>query len=273
MYVNPVTSQFSVRTFVGICILLALLALFFVQNRVAVSTWWWNTTHTLPEVVLFVSQDTSLGLEMAAYYFDVGWMQEAYDINRAERLYDRIHSLDPTIAWVWYQKGRMAFLRGDYEQSLEYLTIYQAASTEVWPQGLYLRGVVQGFAGQPEAALETLLTYYEYDNASWYIYNNLAWTYFQLGQFDDMNTISAVGLELHPNNPWLLMNRSLALYNLGKVEQAKTFINQSYEQAVQLSQSDWSTTYPGNDPAIASMGLTEFLSVVEANRSLINMAE
>jgi len=69
------------------------------------------------------------------------------------------------------------------------------------------------------------------------------------------------------------MNRSLALYNLGKVEQAKTFINQSYEQAVQLSQSDWSTTYPGNDPAIASMGLTEFLSVVEANRSLINMAE
>ena len=76
MYVNPVTSQFSVRTFVGICILLALLALFFVQNRVAVSTWWWNTTHTLPEVVLFVSQDTSLGLEMAAYYFDVGWMKK-----------------------------------------------------------------------------------------------------------------------------------------------------------------------------------------------------
>jgi len=265
--------HFSVRMFVSIGVLLILLVVLLVQNRVMVATWWWNTTHTLPEVALFVSQDTNLGVQMADYYFDAGWVQVAYDINRAERLYKQVHSIDPTVAWVWYQKGRIAFLRSEYEKSLEYLQIYQDMTPEVKPKALYLQGVVQGFAGRPNVALQTLKTYYEYDNTSWYIYNNLAWVYFQLGQFDDMNIISATGLEMHPDNPWLLMNRSLALYNLGKVEQAKTFINQSYEQAVQLSQSDWSTTYPGNDPAIASMGLTEFLSVVEANRSLINMAE
>jgi len=246
--------------------------LFLAQNRVVVATWWWNTTHTLPEVLLFVSQDTELGVRMADYYFDQGWTQEAYDINRAERLYEQIHSIDPTVTWVWYQKGRIAFLRSEYEQSLEYLRIYQDSTTEIRPKALYLQGVVEGFAGQPKAALQTLNTYYEYDNSSWYIYNNLAWMHFQLGQFVDMNNVSATGLEIHPNNPWLLMNRSLALYNLGQIEQAKMFIEQSYGQATQLSKSDWSTTYPGNDPAVASMGLAEFLSIVEANRNLINTA-
>jgi Tfp pilus assembly protein PilF len=236
-------------------------------------TWWWDTTHTLPEVVIFVSQDTQLGGRVAYYYFDAGSEQKEYDIFRADRLYDRVLAIDPTIPWPWYQKGRIAFLQRDYEQALIYLDTFQAVADRPRPRAIYLQGVILGFLGRLEAALERLRAFYEIDSDSWYIYNNLAWVYFQLGQFDDMNIISATGLEMHPDNPWLLMNRSLALYNLGQTEPAKTFINQSYEQAARLSKVDWSTTYPGNDPAVASMGLAEFLTVVAANRNLINTTE
>jgi|GEM_PF-6394521 len=241
--------------------------------RLPVASWWWNTTHSLPELVIFVGQDAWFGASVAYYYFDAGDQQEEYDIARANRLYDQVIAIDPTIAWPWYQKGRIAFLYKDYEQSLWYLEKFQTLADRPRPRAMYLKGVVQGFAGDTEAALVSLKEYYAIDQESWYIYNNLAWVYFQLGQFNDMNEISATGVALHPENAWLLMNRSLALYNLGEVEQAKKYINRSYNEAIKLTEANWSATYPGNDPLIAQMGLDELLSIVEANKNLINKVE
>jgi tetratricopeptide (TPR) repeat protein len=233
-------------------------------------TWWWDTTHTLPEVVIFVSQDAWLGAGVADYYFDDGEFKEEYDIARAGRLYNMVLAVDPAIGWAWYQKGRIAFLHKDYETALLYLETFQELSDHPRPRAIYLKGVILGFMQQPEAALLSLQEYYKLDDSNWYIYNNLAWTYFQLGQFTQMDEISEAGLAKYPNNPWLLMNRSLAFFNLGQIEEAKEYINKSYEQTVLLTDTDWSTTYPGNDPLIASIGLVELLSIIEANKDLIN---
>jgi tetratricopeptide (TPR) repeat protein len=260
---------------VYLCVALGMISLVltFFAVRVPVTTWWWDTTRTLPEVVIFVSQDAGLGTRVAYYYFDAGDQQKEYDIARANRLYDQVLAIDPTIAWSWYQKGRIAFLHKDYDEALVFLDQFQELSDIPRPRAIYLKGVILGFMGKPEAALESLQEYYTLDDQSWYIYNNLAWVYFQLGRFTDMDDISAAGLVIHPDNPWLLMNQSLALYNLGLPEEAKKYINRSYNKAMQLTEADWSTTYPGNDPLIASMGLVELLTIVEANRDLINKAE
>ena len=260
-------------TYVLVALTVIVLAYGFFAVRVPVMAWWWDTTHTLPEVVIFVSQDTQLGGRVAYYYFDAGSEQKEYDIFRADRLYDRVLAIDPTIPWPWYQKGRIAFLQRDYEQALIYLDTFQAVADRPRPRAIYLQGVILGFLGRPEAALERLRAFYEIDSDSWYIYNNLAWIHFQLGEFSAMDEISNTGLGKHPENPWLLMNRSLALYNLDQQEAAKEYINKSYDQTMLLTEADWSATYPGNDPLVATIGLEELRTIVTANRELINKGE
>ena len=251
-------------------LLLLLVALFVFLERQTLGEWWWNTTNTLPEVVLFITQDPYLGVQMAEYYFDSPEENGFYNLDKSRRLYQTVIAMDETFVSPWYQLARIAFLYSDYEQSLQYIDIYQFLAEDPRPHSLYLEGLVLGFAGDTKASLRTLQAYYIYDNSSWYIHNNLAWTYFKLGNFTAMDTVTDAGLEHHPHNPWLLMNKGLAQYNLGNQEQALYFLDASDRYARSLEPKDWSRTYPGNDPAIAPVGLAEFRSILEANRKLIH---
>lgn len=254
-------------------IFLLLVVVLFTDVRQQLGEWWWDTTHTMPELLLLITHDPHLGSRMGDYYFDTGYGQVKYDIKRADRLYRYTLYIDETIPWPWYQRARIAFLHEEYETALRYIQIYQNRVHNSRPQALYLKGLVLGFVNKPDQALVAFEEYFNYDNTSWYIYNNLAWTHFQLGNFIDMDSITTSGLQLYPNNPWLLMNKGLAQYNLGHTTTARLFLEQSHLRAKELNPADWNTTYPGNDPAVAQLGLEEFLAILEANRKLIHKTD
>lgn len=253
-----------------VLLLLLLVALLVFLERQTLGVWWWDTTKTLPEVVLFITQDPYLGVQMAEYYFDSPQDNGSYDLDTARRLYQTVIAMDKTFVSPWYQLARIAFLHSEYEQSLQYINTYQALAEDPRPHSLYLEGLVLGFAGDIEASLRTLQAYYTYDSTSWYIHNNLAWTHFKLGNFTAMDEITDAGLEYYPHNPWLLMNKALSQHNLGNHKQALYFLEASDTYARSLKPEDWSRTYPGNNPAIAPIGLAEFRSILEANRKLIH---
>lgn len=252
----------------GVAFLLAIVYVLPADARSTIGNLWWDTTHLAPEAALLITRDVWLGSRMADYHFDSGYEQEVYDIERADRLYQMALRYDATAAWLWYQRARIAFLRGQHERALQYLDIHQQlpdANQQAW----YMRGLINGFLDRNEAALEAFLQFYEQDQTSWYIHNNLAWIYFKQGAFNKMREITATGLSLHPKNPWLLMGNAMAWHNLGSTATATARLQKARTVVNTLTADDWSSTYPGNDPAVATAGLAELRSTLARNWDLI----
>lgn len=260
----------KVRIAFLLCVLTSVFLL--IGYRQEIARFVWHETHVAPEVLLFLSHDAELGVEMGMYYFD-SHAAAVYDIEQAETLLENAVAIDPRVADAQYQLARIAFLRSQYELALERMDRHIALHEDTDPQVYYLKGLVQAFAGRPEEALETFEFYYTFDQTSWYVHNNLAWIHFQLGNYDAVDRISEQGLVHNPGNPWLLMNRAVAQFNLGNTDAAIALLDEAEAGANSQTEASWLTHYPGNDPRIASLGLAEFRQTLRFNRDLFHTAQ
>lgn len=230
----------------------------------------WGHTKLFPELTLAVTKDASLGMEMGRYYLGLGNNASVYNIEKADRLFAQTLEIDDRVYMGWYERAHIAFLYGDYGRSIDYLEKQIALTHEDLPQTYYLLGLAQGFGGDIEASLTSFTKFLELDSGNWYVYNNIAWAQFQLGNFQEMKRFAQQGLEVAPNSPWLLMNAGMASYNLGEFNDALEYLTQAKESAVAVTESDWLRTYPKNDPKIAKMGLEELRKTIESNLELVH---
>lgn len=102
----------------------------------------------------------------------------------------------------------------------------------------------------------------------WAGYNDLAWLYFQLGDYEKTLSVSESGLQNSSDNAWLLNMHGLALHNLGRSEEAKEYFDRAKKRVDTLTPEDWGRAYPGNDPAIYAEGLARMREAIEHNLSL-----
>lgn len=245
---------------------LVLVAVF----RVPIATYLWDTTKSFPEALLMLSQDAALGIRMGDHYFDGVDGEVEYDVDRAERLYRRALEIDPMAGDGYYELARIAFLRAEYTEALARLDQHIELHGDAKPSAFYLKGLVQAFSGDPEKALETFEYYHTYDRTSWYIHNNLAWVHFQLGDYAAVERVSREGLVHNPRNPWLLMDRAVAQFNMGNRDRAIALLAHAKQAAEDETEASWLRHYPGNDPLIAELGLQEFWDTLEYNEQLFH---
>ncbi|MCW9054900.1 MAG: tetratricopeptide repeat protein [Candidatus Pacebacteria bacterium] len=216
---------------------------------------------------MILNSSATQTLEIGNYYFNVGG-EGVYDLERAEFYFEKALEIDPEVPDAWHQLARIDFLRGHFVGALYKIN----KQIEVHGDGLmssyYIRGLILGYMGRYDEAEKDFLTFLAWDPENWAIYNDLSWVYFSEGQYGRSAEYARKGVELHPNNPWLLNMFGMSLVNLGQREEGHVVLHEAYDRAQELTESDWHKAYPGNDPRVAREGLQNILDTISRNLTL-----
>lgn len=192
-----------------------------------------------------------------------------YDIGRAEYFFREAEALDPAYPSVQHQLARVAFLKGDFPDALARITLEIEAHGTENPNAYYVRALVYAFLGKyPEAAAD----YEEFFNrtpASWGAINDYSWVLLKMDLPEGALAALEWGLAEWPENVWLLNTKAVALYEMGRYEEAAAAGASAAAVLDRVTETDWLTAYPGNDPLSAPEGLSSFRAAVQANRAKI----
>lgn len=208
--------------------------------------------------------DAQFYFTMGNVYFGEG---AVYDTVRAEKYYKRAIELDPKLPFVHYQLARVYFVTGKLNEGIKEIN----TELEYFPENkrsYYIRGLLYGYQGALGAAANDFKTFLEWKPNSWAGHNDLAWVYFQQGDYYNTYVTAVAGLELSPGNPWLLNSEALALMNTNNPEEAYKIFLEALEAAEKLDHRDWGAAYPGNDPEYYPIGLNAMIETIRKNLEL-----
>lgn len=244
-------------------VLIVLLYAF--AYRAELSLYVWNTWGVAPEYALTHHPENAVLLfQTGNYYFNV-YGDDVYDLNKAERYYIEALQTDPMVFGPWFQLARISFLRGQFALGL-YRINKQLELHPPFPAAFYVRGLIYGFDGQYKKAQADFEHYLaEYKPESPWGHNDLAWFYYMEGDFSTAADVAARGLEHTPDHPWLLNMLGIALMNDGRLEEAREPLERAYEESQKLTEEDWASAYPGNDPAIRAESLAFMRETIRRN--------
>ncbi|MBI2618290.1 tetratricopeptide repeat protein [Candidatus Kaiserbacteria bacterium] len=202
------------------------------------------------------------------YYFNVNGAG-IYDLERAEKYFEKALDVDANVPDAWHQLARIDFLRGDFDEALEKINTQIAIHGDSLMSSFYIRGLILGYMGRYEESEKDFLKFLEWDPTNWAAHNDLAWVYFSEGRFEDAADAAQEGLQNNPQNPWLLNMYGVSLMNLGDDIGAKNALQKAYAAAELLTESTWHWAYPGNNPMSATKGLKEFQEAIRKNLQLV----
>lgn len=193
-----------------------------------------------------------------------------YDIARAKDLFEQALALEPTLLNVRHQLGRVAFIQGDYDKAMVYLdaeiTMPNGPGT---PSSYYVRGLIEGYIGEYDAAIDDYAKYLATDPSNWAAQNDYAWVLLKANRPAEALLATDNGLTYFPDNPWLLNSYATALFELHRYEEALVVAERAELAARSVTTAQWLTAYPGNDPRIAKTGISTLQESVEKNLVLI----
>ena len=202
--------------------------------------------------------DAGFLMRQGNFYFNGG----AYDLEKAERAFQRAVRIEPGILWGHYQLARIYFVKGDSAKAIEEINKELEANPENL-RALYVRGLIYGFGKNFASAEEDFRRFTE-----WAGHNDLAWILAKEEKYAEAESVIKKAFREIPGgdkNPWLWNSLGVAELNLKKNKEARL----SFEKAKQLlgvmTLAEWSRAYPGNDPAAAEGGWRAFLGAVEEN--------
>ncbi len=221
----------------------------------------------LETVATFVNRSNpDLFLKIGDSYFGDG---EAYDIKKAESAYTRAIELHPDFLEAHFQLGRIHFISGRFESARIEMDTVLRIDPE-FKRAYYMQGLISGYRGDYESAIWGFSEFIKRDSFNWAGYNDLAWIYFKLGEYEKTRDTAAAGLRQAHGNPWLNNIYGTALLNLGEKEAARKALETALLASEHMSPTDWGRAYPGNDPALYAAGLEETRSVIRHNLGLLD---
>lgn len=237
-------------------------------NREEVVPFIWQKFHLFPELTVSLGQSAPLAVEIGNYYFNAGG-EGVYDLKMAKKYFEKALELDPLVPDAWHQLARIDFLNGNFNSALLKINKQIELHRENHMASYYIRGLIHGYSGEFNEAVDDFLTFLKWDPINWAVYNDLAWIYFQAGDYKNTEVIAQYGLSYFPDNPWLLNIRGISLINLGDKEGARDVLGKALKEAGKLTVNDWKRAYPGNAPNIAEKGLAEMIEAIEFNLTLV----
>ena len=209
-------------------------------------------------------------VEVGNQHFDA--RLSTYDIDRAEYYFKKAVRMDPLVPDALHQLARIKFVKGDFEDALFFINKQIDNHGEGLMSSYYVRGLIYGFMGEYDLAIEDYKLFLEWDPINWATHNDLAWVYFSNGDYKNSADISEQGLALFPRNAWLLNMHGVSHLNLGNISMAKESLEQARIEADKLTELDWHISYPGNHPKHAEQGLIEMKEAIDVNLALLEEA-
>ena len=254
----------------------AVFILFF-YFQADIGDFFWKKAN-MPLLAVFFNPQAEFALNIGNYYFNVGGKGE-YDLAKAEKFFRYALSLNPRVPDAWHQLAQIDFLRGNFAGALEKINKQIAIHGDSFMASFYTRGLINGYAGNFDKAEADFKKFLEWDKTNWAVHNDLAWIYFQKGDYKKTEEIARAGLEFNPGNAWLLTSLGVALLNQdkpphlcdkcgGKKEEVRMVLEEAMTAAVLLTEADWQKAYPGNNPAWAQTGLEKMRETITYNLSL-----
>lgn len=215
--------------------------------------------------------------ELGQYYFNHGIHADGtYDLAKARHYYEeslfdgqRINKL------TWHQLGRIDFLEGRFDDAIYKFNTQEKTYGDLIPNVYYMLGLTYGYKARKNNSQEDWLAaeanfqrYLDIEPTSPWGRVDLSWVYFSQGKFEEMKAVLEEGLKTSPDNPWLLNMYGLALLNTGDKAKAHENFLLAEANAKKLTEAEWGSSYPGNDPGMWGAGLEEFRNLIKHNVSL-----
>jgi tetratricopeptide (TPR) repeat protein len=217
--------------------------------------------------VLFFDQlkNPDFTFEIGNYYFGMG---SVYNPVMAIKYYKETIALQNNYPRAHYQLSRVYFVIGKQDIAREEIN----KELELFPdysRSFYIRGLVNGYTGRLNEAVSDFKNFLAWKPESWAGHNDLAWIYFQKGDFYNAYLTAEDGLKYSENNPWLLNAIGVSLKNTDNEEEALKAFETSLKVVSNMKSDEWGSAYPGNDPSFYDTGLANMKTTIEKNISLI----
>lgn len=224
--------------------------------------------------------------ESIAYYFDPtvarafaygerhfnARNRSGYDIERAEYFFNKAADIDPTMPYLYHELARIAFLKGDFESAMVLIDSQIERMGDAAPNSYYVRGLIRGYRGEYTNAAKDYEHFLQFYPANWAAINDYAWVLLKAGRAQEAVDATLRGLGAFPDNAWLLSTNATALYEVGHTKDALSQARAAVAAAQQVSENDWLTAYPGNDPQIAKEGIAALRTAARSNMHTIELA-
>ena len=197
------------------------------------------------------------------FYFNGG----AYDLEKAERAFQRAVGIEPGILWGHYQLARIYFVKEDSAKALGEINKELEANPENL-RSLYVRGLIYGFGKNFTEAEEDFWRFTLWAPKEWAGYNDLAWILAKEWKYAEAESVIKKAFQEIPGgdkNPWLWNSLGVAELNLKKNKEARFSFEKAKKLLGVMTLAEWRRAYPGNDPAAAEGGRRVFLEAVEEN--------
>lgn len=256
------------QSFLFVLAMVVFVSIYTGRDSLASFVW---QKYRLPQVaILFDRSNTELAMFIGSYYFNGVIGSGEYNLAIAQKAYQKAVSINPKILWGHYQLARIYFVKGNYEQALEEITKELEANPENL-RSLYVRGLIYGYrnqAGDLEKAEADFQRFTEWAPSEWAGYNDLAWILSKRGKYKEVKEVIVAALREvsdAENNPWLWNALGVAELNLKEYKNAVLSFEKAKQLAEKLTEEEWHRSYPGNDPATNSEGLSAFLQAIDEN--------
>lgn len=196
---------------------------------------------------------------------------EMYDIVRAEYFFREAERMNPEAPYLQHQLARIAFLRGDFSSALSHIN----REIDRYPEHMnsfYVRALIHGFAGKYEESARDYETYLHSDPKNWAALNDYAWVLIKAKHYREALNVLDWGLIYWPDNAWLLNNRATALFEMRRRGEALESAQNAERAMENVTESDWLSAYPGNDPLVAPEGVAALKNAISENIHTIEVA-
>jgi tetratricopeptide (TPR) repeat protein len=249
--------------------LIGSVALFFLIGtfpywKTTLAKFAWYRMQNASLAIFLKPADSQLLFDLGNYYFNGG----AYDLKQAEELYGMSREINAAQQGVSYQLSRLKFLEGDFPSAIYFIN----KEIELYPdfkRSYYMRGLINAYADNLPEAEQDFKVFLEFDSNSWAAYNDLAFVYWKMNNYELMQEVAERGLLINPGNAWLLITLGNAMMNLKKNTEALNFFEEAEASIQNLTEDNWRKAYPGHYPGEARNGLDQMRSILYFNKGLI----
>ncbi len=197
------------------------------------------------------------------------------DLMRAEYFFSKTVHIDPVYPRAHYQLARIAFLRNELVKARVYADEEIALQGEAFDKPFYIRALAYGFSGQYDAAGRDFLTFLRlnpHGSLNWSAMNDYAWVMLKGGHVDRALHMLVDGMQQFPENPWLMNEYAVALYETQSFTEAETWARRAEKAVSVLTEDQFVRAYSGNGYAAAPAGMAAFKAAVASNLAKIEVA-
>lgn len=247
-----------------VIVLVAMMMVwFFTPVPTAAARFVWNRYHASALALALDRTDAALAFDIGNRAFGLG----SYDIPLAERAFRKAVIIDPRILFGHYQLARVLFVEGNLTEAATEIDS-ELAHNPGNLRALYVRGLIRAYDHDLAGAASDFEQFTQWAPTEWAGYNDLAWVLGQEGKYEEAKTVlerAFKNVALADTNPWLWNNLGVQQLNLGEYKDAVVSFEKAKALAVQLTDKEWKSSYPGNDPSGSAGEIQTFQAAIETN--------